>query len=65
MVDVVIDKPFKDFDKRTIAAGVYENAVVKRMGYSEDSRNWFWNIIQDGRVVAVTFGYPKNTRAVR
>ena len=61
---VTISKPFRDRDGVCVFAQQFEGELVRR-GYSEDHHNWFWNIIADGRVVAVTLGHPPHTEVVQ
>ena len=58
---VTVTERFIDFDGKGVDAGEYDGATIKRMGYAEGRANWFWNILQGGRVVAVTVGHPPNS----
>lgn len=50
-------KPFTDLDGVQIRAGQVIG-VVRRRGYSEARKNWFWNGLLDGKVTCVTVGFP-------
>lgn len=62
---VKVSKSFVDFDNQLVEAGTYEGAEIVRRGYAEGRANWFWNIVQNNRVLAVTVGYPPKSHAVK
>ena len=61
---VTIAERFIDFDGKGVDAGEYEGATIVRMGYAVGRANWFWNILQAGRVLAVTIGHPPYSKQV-
>lgn len=56
MPKVVVDQGFFDWDNVKVQAGTYENATIERKGYANNF--YFWNIVCDGAVLAVTKGHP-------
>jgi hypothetical protein len=61
---IEITRLFSDFDHQTITPGSYHGSIVRR-GYCYEKNNWFWNILIDGAVLAVTVGYPPHTQIFR
>ena len=57
---VTISKQFFDWDGVKVSAGSFAGEIVRR-GYSKSQKNWFWNIISEGAVKAVTLGHPPHT----
>jgi len=58
LTHVTVAQQFTDFDGRTVISGTYVNATIVRMGYSHVGKCYFWNIISNDNVFAVTRGYP-------
>lgn len=47
---------FEDYDGITVQKGVVGKLELK--GFSEINQKHFWNLEEDGRVLAVTLGRP-------
>lgn len=56
MAKVTVSETFKDWDDISVPVGTEGELVLR--GFSERHQNHFWNIIDRGKVVAVTLGRP-------
>ncbi len=59
---VTATERFIDHDGKGVDAGEYEGATIVRMVYAQGRVNFFWNILQGGRVLAVTVGHPPHSK---